>query len=145
MTTKIICRKCGGPHFTIKCGKEKIVNTKSEISDNKKNKIFIPNITRNQKKDYHMKTYKVKISDLPCDITEKEMTRLTYYWGDITKIKVCNYSDNSIVFIEFKYEDQADYFIKALHKTTFEYLIISVIKIEDEDIGQKSNNSKKIS
>ena len=23
---KILCRKCGGPHFTIKCGKEKKVD-----------------------------------------------------------------------------------------------------------------------
>ena len=74
-------------------------------------------------------TYRVKISELPNDITENEMMAQLYEWGDIIKLKLLNYTDNSVLYIDFKKEDQANYFIKALNKTYFEYNIISVSKI----------------
>ena len=45
--------------------------------------------------------------------------------------KLCRFRirENSIVYIDFKYEDQADYFVKALNKTKFEYTIILVSRI----------------
>ena len=45
------------------------------------------------------------------------------------ELKLLNYTNNSVLYIDFKKEDQADYFIKALNKTYFEYNIISVSKI----------------
>ena len=71
----------------------------------------------------------MKISELPSDLKELELMELLYDWGDIVYLKVINYDTNSVAFIDFKFEVHADYFIKALHKTLFEYLIISVIKL----------------
>jgi hypothetical protein len=170
MTTKITCRKCGGPHLTIKCDKNNALSTKSSYSNNEKNKTqnlsvniptvilkeepieknkFFPQQTsgnynknyksyKNKNYNYNLKIYRVKIVDLPNDITEDEMKILLYNWGDISRIKVFNYSENSIVLIDFKIEEQADYFVKALHKTVFEHAIIAVTRIEQIEL----NNSK---
>jgi hypothetical protein len=137
----IKCRKCGGPHFTIKCGKESKPNIFLNVNDNIENNQIenvnntINNTNNNTRlkfdnKKYIKKTFTVKISELPNDITEREIMELTYDWGNIVKIKVLNYSENSVAYIDFKFEDQADYFIKALHKTKFEYLILNVIRVE---------------
>ena len=73
MTSHINCRKCGGPHFTIKCDKDK----KNENKD-KKNNIKYNDIKHNDIKDENKDkknkylTYRVKISELPSDLTEKE-------------------------------------------------------------------------
>jgi hypothetical protein len=124
MSMQITCRKCGGSHLTIKCGKE---------PNHKKNLIEDKPIKNKHISKYNKQIYRIKISDLPNDISEKEMMELMYNWGDITKIKVLNYPENSVVYIDFKYEIQADYFIKALHKTIFEYSIINVVKVETDD------------
>jgi hypothetical protein len=58
-------------------------------------------------------------------MTEEEMVELTCDWGNITKIRVNNYAEVSTAYIEFKYEDQADYFVKALDRTDFESIIIT--------------------
>jgi|UniRef100_A0A6C0EE27 hypothetical protein len=150
-TNQIKCRKCGGPHFTIKCGKE-INNNNNIFSNNNEINIDIENnindninsnnkhkdnskslCTDNKKNNFKNKINRVKISQLPNDITEKEIMELTYDWGNIIKIKVLNYEEHTIVYLDFKYEDQADYFIKALHKTTFEYTLISVVRAESND------------
>ena len=34
---KVLCRKCGGPHFTIKCGKEKTEEKKDIVIETEKN------------------------------------------------------------------------------------------------------------
>ncbi len=161
---KIVCRKCGGPHFTIKCGKEKKeetpevnqVETKPEQkteskfkSDNdsqtqshkskynnsnnntsenyKSNENFKP---RGERKQYFKTTYRVKISELPTDMTEEEMMELTAEWGHIVRIRVLNYQDSSTAYVDFGYEAEADYFVKAIDKTPFEFLIISAIRVE---------------
>ena len=140
LINQIKCRKCGGPHFTIKCGKEKKENNiflnnnnnNNSNNNNNNNNTELRNVY--QKKNYEKrKNYRVKISELPNDINEKEMMELTYDWGNINKIKVLNYQDNTVVYIDFKYEPQADYFVKALHKTTFDHLLISVIRVDSED------------
>jgi RNA recognition motif-containing protein len=84
---------------------------------------------KNSKK-YPDKSYQVKISDLPCDITQREILDLLEDWGDIVKLKVFNYIENSIVYIDFKYEEQANYFVNALNKTNFEFMIISVSRVK---------------
>lgn len=125
MSSKLVCRKCGGSHLTIKCGKEK----KKIILDNdnkeKKQQKTFKNTNRITK---HRNTKKinVKISNLPEDVTLKEMTELIQPWGSIDKI---NFSKgmNFNCYVDFYYRDEAEYFVKALDKTPFEYNLISVM------------------
>ena len=153
---KVVCRKCGGPHFTIKCGKEKKVeeqqsqpdskneedksnNSNKHKSSNTKEKVKLTDITKpridTDDKPYHKKpffktTYRVKLSELPKDITEEEMMELTCDWGHVVRIRVLNYEESSTSYIDFGYEDEADYFIKALDKTPFEYLMLQAIRVD---------------
>ena len=157
---KIICRKCGGPHFTIKCGKDKkeepaIVppietktdnnsKTDNEHKNDSKNDSkynsntsdnYKPNTSDNYKprgdrKQYFKITYRVKISDLPTDMTEEEMMELTAEWGHVVRVRVLNYNESSTAYVDFGYEEEADYFIKAIDKTPFDFLIISAIRVD---------------
>lgn len=118
------CRKCGGPHITIKCGK---------IENNNIEKVKENNIEKIQENTYYQRTYNrkrniftIKISNLPQDMKETEMMELTYDWGHIINIKVLNYEDNSVAYINFKFLEEANYFTKALDKTPFEYMILDV-------------------
>lgn len=135
-TNKIICRKCGGPHFTIKCGKEKTEEKKEVVIQVEKNnthkteKYNNNNFEKKDRKQYFKTTYRVKISNLPVDMTEEEMMELTCEWGHIVRIKVLNYNDSSVSYIDFGYEDEADYFIKAIDKTPFELILISATRVD---------------
>jgi len=118
------CRKCGGPHITIKCGKIENNNIETVKENN------IENVKENT---YYQRTYNrkrniftIKISNLPQDMKETEMMELTYDWGHIINIKVLNYEDNSVAYINFKFLEEANYFVKALDKTPFEYMILDV-------------------
>ena len=62
----IKCRKCGGPHFTMKCGK---TSTISKLNDN-----------------YNI--YKVKIMNMPIDITYDNLQYMLKDWGDINKFYI---------------------------------------------------------
>ena len=75
------------------------------------------------------KIYKIKISYLPVNMTEYELNNLLIDWGSINKIKLLNYDDYSNVYIDFNNEEEADYFVRALHKTPFDQEIINVEKI----------------
>ena len=133
-TNKLICRKCGGPHFTIKCGKDKIEPIKElekkplEITPlNIKPKEFIPN---RREKNYSRITYRVKLSELPRDMNDEEMMELTSEWGHIVKIRVINYDENSVAYIDFGFEDEAIYFVEAIDKTPFDSLLLSATRVE---------------
>ena len=146
----IVCRKCGGDHLTIKCGKtkdekpveekpvekqedkiennnqeklednkEKLEETKEKLENNKEIRRYDPKVS-----------YRVKISELPNDVTEDEMMELCNNWGYITKLKVINYEDTSVAYIDFNKEECADYFVEALHRTPFEHLILNVTRVE---------------
>jgi hypothetical protein len=122
MENTIICRKCGGPHFTIKCGKETINN--------------IIDLEPEEKQDYRTKksnisrppriTYRVKISDLPLDMTQEEIMDLTKDWGNVIRAKVIVYDDNAVAYIDFSHKDQAKYFEEAINNTPFEHRVLSV-------------------
>ena len=140
---KIICRKCKGPHFTIKCGKEKkatepIHNPIHEPNMDKKEfskETREPNEFKNRHKQFERRpyfktTYRVKISELPNDMTEEEMMELTCDWGHVVKVKVLCYHESATAYIDFGYEEEADYFIKAIDKTPFEYLLISAQRVD---------------
>ena len=141
----IVCRKCGGDHLTIKCGKtkdekpveekpieekpveEKLVekieennnNNQEKLEDNKETRRYEPRVS-----------YRVKVSELPHDITEDEMMELCNNWGYITKLKVINYEDTSVSYIDFNKEECADYFVEALHRTPFEHLLLNVTRVD---------------
>lgn len=140
-TNTITCRKCGGPHFTIKCGKNKPETT--VIVDNQQSQPVCEtppsyHINKFEKQHenvrtnkYHSKiTYRVKLSELPIDMTDEEMMELTCDWGHIVKLKVINYHDNSVAYIDFGFEDESKYFIEAIDKTPFESLLLSAIRVE---------------
>lgn len=153
----IVCRKCGGEHLTIKCGKnketkideklednkEKIENNreedkeenkieeKDEIKIEKKKEIKIDKLEENEIRTHNPRiSYRVKMSELPNDITEDEMMELCNNWGYITKLKVINYEETSVAYIDFNKEECADYFVEALHRTPFEHLILNVTRVE---------------
>jgi hypothetical protein len=149
---KLKCRKCGGPHLTIKCkGSENIDNKietpkpksekQNDISQNQLVNESLKHTSEPSKpkfdreKQYNRKqtfknTYRVRVSELPTDISEDEMLELTHDWGHIVRLKVLAYSDSSTSYIDFGYEEEADYFVKALDKTPFDHRIISVARVE---------------
>jgi hypothetical protein len=149
-TAKIICRKCGGPHFTIKCGKEvkqvieqitepvtepiteQVTEPRKRFDTNRKQENYTNTNTRyNKHEKYYSKvTYRVKLSELPKDMTEEELMELTSDWGHIVKLKVINYDENSVAYIDFGFEDESKYFIEAIHKTPFESLLLSATKVD---------------
>lgn len=130
----IKCRKCGGSHFTIKCGKEPIQDNiiQVDIKETPKEK-FRENKNRfssNNEKYYPKITYRVKLSELPKDMFEEEMLELVSEWGHIIKVKLINYDENSVAYIDFGFEDEALYFIEAIDKTPFESLLLSATKVD---------------
>ena len=161
---KVLCRKCGGPHFTIKCGKEKQPeqpeqttkkqeeqnnneHTKKEIKETKhfgdkkqwdknnkhhdsNNKYHDSNYKNQERRPYFKTTYRVKIGELPTDMTEEEMMELTCDWGHVVRIRVNNYPESSTAYVDFVYEEEADYFVKAIDKTPFGFLVISAQRVE---------------
>ena len=73
---------------------------------------------------------KVKISNLPTNMTEEELNELLYEWGTIKHLRLLNYENSSTAYVEFRYSDEVDYFVKALDKTPFEYIMLNVEKID---------------
>jgi hypothetical protein len=65
-------------------------------------------------------------------MTEEEMIILSCDWGHIIRLRVINYNESSVAYIDFSYEEEADYFIKAIDKTPFESLIISAQKVSSQ-------------
>jgi len=127
-TNLLKCRKCGGPHFTIKCGKEKIVE-KTETVDKTvvEPKKYYNDFEHKNDKNFSRKIYRIKLSELPIDMTDEEMMEMTSEWGHISKIKVLNYNMSSVAYIDFKFEDEAKYFIEAIDKTPLNSLLLSAI------------------
>ena len=115
------CRKCGGNHLTIKCN-----NSGESVKKEPTHRIFEDNKFHRNKKDY-----KVKINNLPVDISFNELSNLLKDWGHITKINIKNFSESSYAIIEFQYEDEQIYFIEALNSTPFQHQVISVEKLDN--------------
>jgi hypothetical protein len=111
MSSLIKCRKCGGPHVTLKCGKEKQEVPKPKVEERK------PYIDKR-------KIVTVRISNLPDDITVNELTELLSEWGKFGRINISAYESKS-AFIDFYYQDEAEYFVKAIDRTPFDNLIIN--------------------
>ncbi len=130
----IKCRKCGGPHVTLKCGKE--TQDLTAILDNK---FSLPKKEETNRYDNHKHNYSeridkrkivtVRISNLPQDITVPELNELVSEWGKIGRINLNNY-DNTTCYIDFYFKDEAEYFKKAIDKTPFDNLILNVDILE---------------
>ena len=169
-TGTLVCRKCSGPHLTIKCGKDKIISetipsettpkhtgrkTYYEMKQdnegtNKKNysdkdssekntydKNFSEKNTHDKPRPRHFKSsYRVKLANLPLDMTEEEMMHMTCDWGHIVRLKVLNYEDTSVAYIDFGYEDEAQYFIEAIDRTPFEMLLLSAERKDREVVKE---------
>jgi hypothetical protein len=157
----LVCRKCSGPHLTIKCGKDKkepekiqepvifqgrktyaelkeSFNKNNNITDEIKQDSIISHnefVERDRKPIYKQfkSTYRVKLSNLPTDMTEEEMMELTCDWGNIIKIKVLTYEESSTAYIDFGYNDESKYFIEAIDKTPFDHLILSAVMVESNN------------
>lgn len=136
---KVTCRKCGGPHFTIKCGKEKkpeeqittiIVNDDKPVEKINKTKFVKTEFKDKERKPFFKTTFRVKITDLPTNMTEEEMMELTCDWGHVVRVRVNNYNESSTAYIDFSMEEQAEYFIKAIDKTPFDSVIITAQRVE---------------
>jgi hypothetical protein len=177
-TKKLVCRKCGGEHLTVKCGKEiskttteskpepttetsppvpfkkeyiktefkesekprrvNIIKDDNEDSDSEKKPRWRKESGQNDNRrsgDNNFRErrplHKVKMSNLPQDMTEEELLELLYDWGNVIRMRVLNYNLNSTAYIEFKNQDEADYLVKALDKTPFEHIMLSVERLYD--------------
>jgi hypothetical protein len=88
----------------------------------------------NDKKNYvnyeNKNSGKVKMSSLPNDISKEELQELLYDWGHIKYINIKKYYDETVAYIEFRDEDQANYLIEALDNTPFDYRILKLCRIE---------------
>ena len=117
----IVCKKCKGPHLTIKCGKQKKKETSSQTKNNRNQHYNKKSFNRIDKS----KKVCVKISNLPEDITLKELNDLLQEWGSIGRI---NFGKSVYVtaYVDFYLPEEADYFIRALDKTPFDNLILNV-------------------
>lgn len=149
-TIALTCRKCGGPHLTIKCGKETakvVLETKKVYTDFEDNhpKDTHPKDTERRpyqsqsdnRKPYFKTTYRVKLSCLPQDIDEEELMHMTCDWGHIVRQKLLNYEENSVAYIDFGYMEEAIYFVEAVDKTPFEYMVLSAMIVSSEDPHNK--------
>lgn len=105
------CRNCGGDHLTLKCGKIKVNKTKFKEPKYKLDKTqFVC----------------VRITNLPLDISIKELSTLLKEWGDIGKINFNEHHNGKSAFINFFIKEEAEYFVKALNGTIFDNDIINV-------------------
>jgi RNA recognition motif-containing protein len=121
---QVHCRKCGGNHFTIKCGIDEKGNNSEENIKLQNPKVNVKNPKTS--------VYKVKITDFPPDISEEELLELLKEWGPIKQVKLLNYKENSTAYIEFSSEIYAKHFVNALHNTTFDTNIIHVSLLIDK-------------
>jgi hypothetical protein len=130
------CKKCNGPHLTIKCGKDTKNNyNKSNVKKNNfnknnfnKNNFNKNNFNKNNfnKNNFSKNKYCVRISNIPNDLTIKELNDLMQEWGDIGKINFNNSTQYKSAFVDFYIKDEAEYFVEALNKTPFDSYIIDV-------------------
>tara|TARA_E500000178_G_scaffold336746_1_gene375145 strand:- start:124 stop:381 length:258 start_codon:yes stop_codon:yes gene_type:complete len=69
---------------------------------------------------------RIKISNLPNDVTVKELNELISDWGRIGRINIKFYRDCSIAYVDFYDNQEAEYFVRAINKTSFDHMILDV-------------------
>ena len=125
------CKKCGGSHLTIKCGKNSTSskdnnNNNNNNKNNKNNNYNNNNFNSNFKRNTPKTKYCVKLTNIPDDLTIRELNELMIEWGHIGKINFNNNTKYKAAFIDFYIKEEAEYFVRALDKTPFDNYIISV-------------------
>ena len=141
------CRKCGGDHFTSKCGKDK--KTENNLVEEKKvtPEKKLSNFESNNKKNFNNvktkrrtkfrkpidssvneKTFKIKINNLPADLTLQNLNKMMLGWGRIGDIKLRRDSKTSYALIDFFDKEARDYFIEAINGTPMGFMILQVTK-----------------
>lgn len=142
------CKKCGGPHLTIKCGKNnsnrnnnmnyssnnmnnssnsnsyKNTSHRNNMNNSNRNNFNRNNFNRNREK------FCVRMSNIPDDLTIRELSELLLEWGDVGKINFNNNIKYKAAYIDFYIKEEAEYFVEALHKTPFDTFIIDVELLE---------------
>jgi hypothetical protein len=175
------CKKCGGPHLTIKCGKNNSnrnnnmnnssnnMNNSSNNMNNSSNNMNnssnnMNNSSNNMNNSSNSNSYKntshrnnmnnsnrnnfnrnnsdrnnfnrnrekfcVRMSNIPDDLTIRELSELLLEWGDVGKINFNNNIKYKAAYIDFNIKEEAEYFVEALHKTPFDTFIIDVELLE---------------
>jgi len=76
--------------------------------------------------DKNKKKYVIKMSNLPRDVTVRELSNLISVWGEIGNINIKEYPDSVSSYVDFYNKEEYEYFIEALHSTPFGNLIIHV-------------------
>ena len=107
---------------TEKKSSRKVNRVRRNVNEKKssdKSRTYRPN-NRNRDKQV------IRISNLPDDITNKELIELVSEWGEIGNVNIKIYSDSVSAYIDFYNKYEADYFVEALHGTPFGNLIINV-------------------
>lgn len=136
----VTCRKCGGEHLTIKCGKEKKEDTQQRVKQDdkreEKKEFRKPNRNMNSNKTVRKvnkpsyEKFSVLITNLPDDMELINMQYMMMDWGKIGNINLKYTEDKGkICYIDFYNKEHRDYFIKALDKTPVGYNIISISSI----------------
>lgn len=151
----IKCRKCGGDHFTSKCGGNESNNDKVVEKTNEREKIvdeFIkemnpddiekeylkesikPDKRRNKIRKPRMggyeKVFKAKIDNVPLDLSLKNLNKMMLGWGRIGNVKLANDKKDNTRFaiIDFYEKEAMNYFIDALDNTPIGHNMIRVMK-----------------
>ena len=118
--------------FNNKDFKHKDFKHKDFKNENFNNKDFNnKDYKHNDHKQDRRPLHKVKMSNLPVDISEEELYELLYEWGHVVRMRLLNYESNSTAYIEFKDKEPADYIVEALDKTPFEHIMLDVERLYD--------------
>ena len=133
--SKVKCKKCGGNHLSIRCGKKqnsndfiKVKNKKSRFDRDKKSKFNKDSNFKNNSKTKYKNNYsgkfKVVLSNLPNVIENYNITKELNKYG-IANFRLKKYDDSTIAFVEFYDKEHADHFINALNGTYCENMVIN--------------------
>jgi len=180
------CKKCGGPHLTIKCGKNNsnrnnnmnnssnnmnnssnnmnnssnnmnnssnnMNNSSNNMNNSHRNNMNNSNRNNFNRNNSNMNNFNrnnsdrnnsdrnnfnrnrekfcVRMSNIPDDLTIRELSELLLEWGDVGKINFNNNIKYKAAYIDFNIKEEAEYFVEALHKTPFDTFIIDVELLE---------------
>ena len=103
-------------------------NYKKNYKNNKRNN------TKNDKKNYNRRNNNlptVKISELPIDMTLRELNEKMQPWGRIGNINLKKNWGTYIGYVDFYDLEDAEYFVEQLDGTGFENRILKVELIKN--------------
>ena len=72
-------------------------------------------------------------------MTESEIMELTTDWGHIIRIKLLIYEESSCAYIDFGYENEANYFVDSINKTPFEHRVLTACRVDSVRVDKQTN------